>query len=262
MQKELFDLISESSTNSNILAIPVILIDYCEGDLQAAMLLSQLIYWTDKTKDGWIYKTYSEWYNEIRLSEYQTRRAKKKLEKMGVLKTKIKKANGNPTVHYKIVKQQFLDSIIKILQKHSLEKLSFETCNSSESLTEITTKTTHKTTSLYNHNERALVNKKEKKDSVEEIYKLYPAQCPVNHRPTFKTYNDKLKIKKIIDSGYPLKRIISMYVEYCKHKRRYLKNLKTFLNNLPTPEQAKKIYHIENDDERLKRIMKQNNWGQ
>ena len=101
--KEIYQTISQLVGQANILTIPREFIAYT-GDLESALLLSQLIYWSERTSnpEGWIYKTYDDWEEETSLKEYSVRKARKKLEKMGILETKIKKVNGNPTLHYRI----------------------------------------------------------------------------------------------------------------------------------------------------------------
>ncbi len=74
------------------------------GDINQALFWQQIYYWSDKGQDpdGWIYKNKEELEEETTLSRYQQDRARKKLEEMGYLETKIKKANGSPTLHYKV----------------------------------------------------------------------------------------------------------------------------------------------------------------
>ncbi len=74
------------------------------GNIESAIILSQLLYWQDKVIDGemWIYKSYKDWYIETGLSERQIKKARNTLEKMGFLETKIKKARGVPTLHYRL----------------------------------------------------------------------------------------------------------------------------------------------------------------
>ncbi len=107
------DIISNFAGQNNILTIPRPFIDFC-GDIPTALLLSQLLYWTDKTKrpDGYIYKSYKEWKSELCISERQVKRASDKLKKEGILETKIKKANGAPTLHYRLKKNSFRNWIL------------------------------------------------------------------------------------------------------------------------------------------------------
>ena len=119
--RRIFDVIKSLSGQSRILSIPRIFVDFT-GSLDTALFLSQLIYWSDKgNEDGWFFKTYPEWETETTLSEYQVRKAANKLKKMGILNTIIKKAAGNPTVHYKLNINNFSDSFLKFLQKRNLK---------------------------------------------------------------------------------------------------------------------------------------------
>jgi len=140
---EVFQTINSLVGFNNILTIPKSFIDYT-GNIETALLLSQLVYWTDRAsnKDGWIYKTYSEWENEIGLSEYKVRKASKALIKLGILETKVKKANGVPTVHYRIKKASFSESFLKNLKKRNLKIYRNESLKFKETLTETTTETT------------------------------------------------------------------------------------------------------------------------
>lgn len=57
----------------------------------AALFLSQMIYWTNRSDDdGWVYKTQEEWEEETGLSRYEQEDARKKLRSIGVLQEKKK----------------------------------------------------------------------------------------------------------------------------------------------------------------------------
>jgi hypothetical protein len=51
----------------------------------AAQFLSQAVYWTEKTNDGWFYKTESEWEGEIGLSNKEVRTARRCLSQIQLL---------------------------------------------------------------------------------------------------------------------------------------------------------------------------------
>ncbi|MBA3354772.1 MAG: hypothetical protein H0U18_02295 [Pyrinomonadaceae bacterium] len=89
-QKEVFALLKKFSGQSNILTAPVAFIRYT-GALECAVFLSQVIYWTQRSEDGWFYKSYSDWEKEICLSAYEVRKASRLLKNKGVLETKVKK---------------------------------------------------------------------------------------------------------------------------------------------------------------------------
>ncbi|MEO1147614.1 MAG: hypothetical protein AAFY26_18695 [Cyanobacteria bacterium J06638_22] len=90
------------------------------GSVEGALLLSQIIYWSKRTQDpeGWFYKTYSDWTEEICLSEYQVRRHVKKFEASGWIETRLRKRNGAPVIHYRL-KQGLHESILEFL-KHEV----------------------------------------------------------------------------------------------------------------------------------------------
>lgn len=77
------------------------------GDLLAGILLSQIVYWTPRAtvdKDGhwWIVKAYSDWWDEVRLTEKQARRALGLLAEAGLVETHVWKWNGTPKVHVRL----------------------------------------------------------------------------------------------------------------------------------------------------------------
>jgi len=117
-QKDMFNLIKSFSGQNNILTAPKLFIDLM-GSIEGGLFLSQLLYWSDKTKNqyGWFYKTYQDWYDEIRLSKYQIAKYVKICESkdFGFLKTKVKKANNSPTLHYKINEDAFKQWLVKNL---------------------------------------------------------------------------------------------------------------------------------------------------
>ena len=117
-QKEIFNLLTKTVGQANILTIPTLFLKKLNGNHVAALFLSQLIYWTDKTQDGWIFKSYSDWENEIFVKEKKLREIKKELEELGLIETKIQKAYGVPTVHYRVNQ----DALINFLLCDDAEK--------------------------------------------------------------------------------------------------------------------------------------------
>src|SRR4051794_26666297 len=115
-QKEVFALIKALTGQANILTIPRVFITMT-GEIDAALLLGQVLYWSDRTtdSDGWFYKSAKEWEEELGLSTYKVNRAIKLLAPWGV-QTRLKKANGAPTTHYRLDSEQFFESISKFLQ--------------------------------------------------------------------------------------------------------------------------------------------------
>ena len=120
-------VIAEFSGQANIITVPRIFVELT-GDYNTAILLNQIIFWSDKTKrtDGLFYKTYKEWEDEIYLTEYQVRRSVKKLKELGIVDTELKRANGSPTVHYRYNEAAAIESILKKLKNGTLQEATEE----------------------------------------------------------------------------------------------------------------------------------------
>ncbi|USH03676.1 hypothetical protein K6Q96_06695 [Grimontia kaedaensis] len=88
------------------LSVPRLLIRFFQGQYNTAAVMSQLIFWSGKSsrKDGWFYKSQSELADELYLSRDQVKREIGKIKKQlaGVVTTKVTKADGAPTTHFKI----------------------------------------------------------------------------------------------------------------------------------------------------------------
>lgn len=115
-------MIKQFTGQANTLVIPRVFIDLT-GDHLAALLLSQILYWSDKTADpdGWFYKTADEWQAEIGMSGYQVKRAATILAKFGVV-TAVHKVVKTPKMHYRIDMQIFTDLILKFLENQEVSK--------------------------------------------------------------------------------------------------------------------------------------------
>ena len=139
-------LIINFSGKDNVIPIPVIYIKLL-GDYHTAAFLNQLVYWSDKTKrtDGYFYKTYKEWHEELRLSRYQIDKSISKLKELGLIETALKKANGAPTLHYKLNTDKLSTWICEKLTNGIAENSQMELRKTDKSLTETTTEITTET---------------------------------------------------------------------------------------------------------------------
>ena len=73
------------------------------GSLEAALLLGQLLYWTPRSSnDGWVAKTTAHLQEELSLTDYSLRQARRTLTELGIIETKKKRFAGSPTVHYRL----------------------------------------------------------------------------------------------------------------------------------------------------------------
>lgn len=128
VREHALELINRATSNRNVAVIPRVFVDMFQGDHNAAMVLNQLLYWTDRTSDpeGWFYKTYTEWHNELGLSPYQMRRVingdprvenpKPTLLDIG-LEVKRKRAPcGSPVMHYRLDLAIFFDMLVSHLE--------------------------------------------------------------------------------------------------------------------------------------------------
>jgi hypothetical protein len=129
IQKDINDLIkSVSETKGMLLAYPL-LVEFFDGDHNAALFMNQVIYWTDRTTDpeGWFYKTYEDWEGETQFSYYQINRVifgdervqnpKRNLRDVG-LETKVKMApNGRNATFYRLDVPQFVGMLVDWIEE-------------------------------------------------------------------------------------------------------------------------------------------------
>lgn len=147
--KAMRELTRRLSGQENVFTVPRIYVQYT-GDLTTAILLNQIVFYSDKSsrKDGFFYKTYDEWEREICLTKRQVSYSTEKLKALGVVETKIKKANGAPTVHYKLDYDKLVDSIVTKCHFPLEQNVTIDNDKKSLSLTESTTENTTEITTL------------------------------------------------------------------------------------------------------------------
>lgn len=83
------------------------------GNHALAIVLNQCVYWSNKSenKDGWFYKEYKDWFEEVHMPERTLRRRFDKLEQMGWITTKVKKIRGVNKKHIFPHMDKIIDSI-------------------------------------------------------------------------------------------------------------------------------------------------------
>lgn len=102
--KQVVSLIRAISGQANVLTIPRMYVDLTKSH-RAALLLSQCVYWSTRGHrgDGWFYKSFREWRDELGLPRHATETAVRTLKKLGYLETEIGTASGpSPTTWYRV----------------------------------------------------------------------------------------------------------------------------------------------------------------
>lgn len=91
------------------------------GDVVAALMLSQIVFWHLPDKNGddklrvergghlWLVKSRDDWWEECRLSPREADRSRKTLEGLGIIEVRLYKFNGAPTQHIRIIEERFLE---------------------------------------------------------------------------------------------------------------------------------------------------------
>ena len=197
-RKQILIMISQYAGQENIITVPRFFVNIL-GSLSHAVFLNQLLYWQDKMKGDWLFKTYQEWKEEIGISAYEIRKVTKKFIELGFLETQIKKAKGNPTVHYRLKSEEFLNWLIKILtnesEKFNKQKLNFSLSYNKESFTKVKDKVIlEKTPKSHSFKSNIFL---EKWNSLKEKYPMLRQ----HKNPSTKTYQNTVKMFKHLQKG-------------------------------------------------------------
>ena len=112
--------------HENIIAVPRVFVTLTD-DWGTAAMLNQLIYWSSRTKNGsgWIYKSLEDWKTEV---GGITRHTINKLRELPYVETKLMKANGAPTLHYRVDFDKLLDELGNILKMELPKTESLNAC--------------------------------------------------------------------------------------------------------------------------------------
>lgn len=112
------------SSAEDIVSVSKIYIDMT-GDIEAAMVLDELMFWTCPTKrrgtglrvrrDGylWLAVGRSDWWERKRITERQADRAVRKLEELGLVQKKVMLFGGKTTVHLRVIVKKFFELYAK-----------------------------------------------------------------------------------------------------------------------------------------------------
>lgn len=93
-------------------------VDLLDGDVMAALLLSQIYYWYKPAQNGgsklrvfrggkwWLAKSSKDWEEELGMTRKQSRRCMETLVAKGIIEAEVMRFNGSPTVHCRLVAVQ------------------------------------------------------------------------------------------------------------------------------------------------------------
>ncbi|WJQ79833.1 hypothetical protein [Brevibacillus brevis] len=130
-------------TTRDCIDVKKIYVDLAD-DLIAGILLSQIVYWflpnkKGKTKlrvvkDGhlWLAKGREDWWDECRIKARQFDTAFKKLEQQGLVEKRTYKYNGDPTIHIRILWDNFLAQVHLLLNQIDVTNVSEQEEESSQ----------------------------------------------------------------------------------------------------------------------------------
>jgi hypothetical protein len=115
--------IKQFTGQANILAVPRVFVRFT-GSIEAAALLNQILYWSERTDDpnGWFWKTAKEWEDELGLSYYKVSRILNKLKLTLGIETALHWVRGATVTHYRIDFEVFAEAFLKFLRSQETQK--------------------------------------------------------------------------------------------------------------------------------------------
>ena len=117
-REKVLDIIRQHEGHDRTLVVPRAFITL-SGDLHSALLLSQLLYWTDRaaSHEGWVYKTRPEWIAELGGTRYTLDGARRRLRALGLIEESIHLVRNRRTLHLRLRYPQFLEALEAILAR-------------------------------------------------------------------------------------------------------------------------------------------------
>ncbi len=98
--------------HDHVLAVPRAFITLT-GDIYCAALLAQLLYWTDRASNrmGWVYKTRSEWCEELGGTRWTLDAARQRLRDLGLIEESCHMVNNKRTLHMRLLVSQLRSAL-------------------------------------------------------------------------------------------------------------------------------------------------------
>ena len=101
-QSTFFAWLKKTKKEAKVLTAPKIFTK--KFGILAGIMLSQCLYWTERSKDvrGWFHKKREEWQEELTMTEWEVRKALGILKSAGVIETRIHKIGSAPVTHHRV----------------------------------------------------------------------------------------------------------------------------------------------------------------
>jgi len=120
-QAEVIGIIESFLGQANILTTPRIVLILLDNNHDAAIFVSQLLYWQSRTKDGWVAKSYDEWENEIGIKRWTLRRIIRWLREKELVNVEFRKFAGRPVLHFNVNREKFLEKLMLCIRRIASE---------------------------------------------------------------------------------------------------------------------------------------------
>jgi hypothetical protein len=108
-RQEVLNAIRQHDGYHHLITVPRVFIELT-GDPRSALLLSQLLYWTDRASSavGWVYKTRQEWQDELGLTRHGLYAARARLSELGLTDESHHLVNSRRTLHLRLRYEELL----------------------------------------------------------------------------------------------------------------------------------------------------------
>ncbi|RMD57455.1 hypothetical protein D6833_13890 [Candidatus Parcubacteria bacterium] len=114
--------LTEMVGDKNVITVHRAMVEFLEGNFEAALLFEQLLYWLPRSKqDGWVAKSAADWEKEIYLARHRLDKARRYLEKRGLIVVEKRKFAGAPTLHWRVVETELSRQWREFVKENDIE---------------------------------------------------------------------------------------------------------------------------------------------
>jgi len=133
--QELLDCASRRPGENRVLGLPQKYL-FLTGDANSALMLSQLMYWSERTTnpDGWVFKSLPDWKRELNLNRRTLEHARLRLKQLGLIETSLKQAYRSPTTHYRVCREALEHRIASMTAPHLAQSANFVCTNQTDGI--------------------------------------------------------------------------------------------------------------------------------